>query len=84
MDDPIKVDFGEIASLNALLDRALAETPVSQFHLAEHLLESRPSERTTPEAAMDFVAAVSMASLIGCRDRNAGSFNQNSLMLFPQ
>jgi hypothetical protein len=47
MDDPIKVDFAEIAAFSALLARAQAETPAVQRRLAEHLLNSGPSERTT-------------------------------------
>ncbi len=47
MDEHIKIDLAEIANLNALLDRASAETPVSQFRLAEHLLRPRPCQSTT-------------------------------------
>lgn len=47
MNDSIRVGFAEIANFSALLDSASTETPVSQLHLAEHLLKPRSCRRTT-------------------------------------
>jgi hypothetical protein len=48
MNDPVRFDFADVAAFSALLDRALAETPVFQLRPSGVSPSPGPRERPNP------------------------------------